>query len=517
MSNRRSFLLRHWPLPVSLFLAALLLWLEPARELCAALIGVTYLALCLHYCWPRQRNTVSTQAGELLIAHASQGGQAQLLAERSCAQLIDSGVAARCIALNQLHSAQLARLERLLLVVSTYGEGEAPDSGARFERELLNQATLPQLQFAVLALGDSDYSHFCAFGQRLQQRLLQLGARPLFDLLSVDRLDPGALRHWQQQLGHLSGNSDFVDWQPAHYHPWQLRQRICLNPDSQSAPIYHLCLHSPEAVDWCAGDIVEIGPRHAAQKVTDWLQQQGLPGQTTLPNGQSLQEALSRRHLPQRRQVAADQSLEQWLAELAPLPHREYSIASSLDQGSLDLLVRLQQQADGQPGLGSGWLCQHAEVGNSIDLRIRRNPGFHGPDAATPMILIGSGSGLAGLRAHLQERASNPSSRNWLLFGERSASRDALLIDELQAWLRSGHLQRLDLVYSRDGRQRYVQDALRDAADVLHSWLAEGAVIYLCGSLEGMGRDVDSCLRQLLGEQTLAELSQSGRYRRDLY
>ncbi|WP_256582940.1 sulfite reductase subunit alpha [Pseudomonas sp. HMWF032] len=511
----RLHALCHWPLPTCLLLAGLLFWLQPARELSAGLISATYLALCLHYCWP-QRRIPSGQTGELLIAYASQGGQALALAERSCAQLRDSGMPARCIALNQLGDAQLASLERLLLVVSTYGDGEAPDNAARFECSLLEQASLPQLHFAILALGDSSYPQFCAFGQRLQLRLQALKAQPLFDLLCVDNLDAGTLRHWQQQLGHLSGNSDFVDWQPAHYRPWQLEQRLCLNPGSIGAPIFQLRLSSQEDVTWRAGDIVEVGPRHAPQRINACLQQLGLDPQQHLPDGQLLRDALSQRHLPTTR--PDQQSMAQWLAELTPLPHREYSIASCRSSGNLDLLVRLQHQADGSPGLGSGWLCQHAEIGRQIDLRIRRNPGFQGPDATTPLILIGSGSGLAGLRAHLQERAANPHSRNWLLFGERQAAHDALLIDELRAWQHSGHLERLDLTYSRDGHpQRYVQDALCDAASTLHAWLADGAALYLCGSLDGMGRDVDTCLRQLLGDEQVDQLSQSGRYRRDLY
>ena len=512
----RLHALRHWPLPTCLLLAGLLLWLQPSRELSATLISLTYFALCLHYCWPHRRNSHTGKAGELLIAYASQGGQAQELAERSCAQLLASGMPARCIALNQLSSAQLTKLERLLLVVSTYGDGEAPDNAARFEHALLNLPTLPQLHFAILALGDSSYPQFCAFGLRLQQRLQALRAQPLFDLLSVDRLDAGSLRHWQQQLGHLSGNSDFVDWQPEHYRPWRLQQRTCLNPTSVGAPIYHLSLSSADTVDWRAGDIVEIGPRHAPQRVRECLQQLGLAPNLRLPDGQLLSVALSQRHLPTTR--PDEHGMVQWLAELRPLPHREYSIASSHGQATLDLLVRLQQQADGRPGLGSGWLCRYAAEGAMIDLRIRRNPGFHGPDATTPLILIGSGSGLAGLRAHLQERQANPHARNWLLFGERHAAHDALLVDELRAWQHSGHLERLDLTYSRDGQpQRYVQDALRDAVSTLHAWLADGAAIYLCGSLEGMGRDVDTCLRQLLGEAQLMQLSQAGRYRRDLY
>ena len=114
---------------------------------------------------------------------------------------------------------------------------------------------------------------------RTRQRLQALKAQPMFDLLSVDCLDAGTLRHWQQQLGHLSGNSDFVDWQPAHYRPWQLTQRHCLNPGSIGAPIFQLRLSSSEDVDWRAGDIVEVGPRHAPQRVSACLQQLGLDPQ----------------------------------------------------------------------------------------------------------------------------------------------------------------------------------------------------------------------------------------------
>jgi sulfite reductase (NADPH) flavoprotein alpha-component len=173
--------LRRWPLPICLLLAGLLLWLHPPRELSAALIVITYLALCLHYCWP-QRRPMLGQPGELLIGYASQGGQAQDVAERSCAQLLASGVPARCIALNQLSRAELQTLDRLLLVVSTYGDGEPPDNAARFEHSLLEQPPLPKLRYAILALGDSRYAQFCAFGLRLQQRLHTLKAQPLFDL-----------------------------------------------------------------------------------------------------------------------------------------------------------------------------------------------------------------------------------------------------------------------------------------------------------------------------------------------
>ena len=205
-------------------------------------------------------------------------------------------------------------------------------------------------------------------------------------------------------------------------------------------------------------------------------------------------------------------------ATLHVLPHREYSIASIPADGRLHLLVRLMHQDDGTPGIGSGWLCRHAMVGDGIDLRLRSNPNFHAPPATQPMLLIGNGTGLAGLRAHLKAREAAGATRNWLLFGERNAGADRLHGDELEAWQRRGVLERLDLVFSRDGHpQRYVQDALHANAEVVRAWVDQGAALYVCGSLEGMAPGVDAALNEILGPSRMTALADAGRYRRDVY
>ena len=86
------------------------------------------------------------------------------------------------------------------------------------------------------------------------------------------------------------------------------------------------------------------------------------------------------------------------------------------------------------------------------------------------------GTGLAGLRAHLRARAAMGAGPNWLLFGERNIAHDYLCQEELQGWLASGDLALLDLAFSRDQEEKiYVQDRLRESADVLRKWLADGA------------------------------------------
>jgi len=500
-------------------IAALLLWWQPPRAISAALVIATYLAVSL-YCWRKQLCSQPTPAATttaLLVAYSSQGGQAQRYAAHSADQLRDAGVDVQLLPLNALEPNRLPA-RRILFVVSTYGEGEPPDNGARFERSLAGASlALHDLEYAVLAFGDRQYHHFCAFGQRLDERLKQCGATPLFDRLEADRADAGVLRHWQHQLAHLSGSSDFSDWLPAPYQRWRLTDRRCLNPGSAGAPVQHLKLVPiDDQQHWRAGDIVEVGPRHDLVRVEAMLQHLGLDPHRLI-DGQSLAAHLSNRRLPETAQLRALDA--DALLALPALPHREYSIASVATDGSLQLVVREASYPDGTPGLGSGWLCRYAALGEAIDLRIRSNPSFHGPTGETPLILIGNGTGIAGLRAHLRERAAtSQGSRNWLLFGERNAAHDFFFHDELQRWLDSGLLARLDLAFSRDQPdKRYVQHVLRDAADDLRHWVDQGAAIYVCGSLEGMGQEVQQILLGLLGQAQLQQLTEQGRYRRDLY
>jgi len=470
-----------------------------------------------------RRGTLVSGAGEsLLLAYASQTGYAETLALRSAEALNQAGRAVELKTLNELDAATLARHRQALFIASTTGEGDAPDNAARFARELMPQApALGSLEFGVLALGDSSYAHFCGFGHALDRWLRHAGAVPLFDPVEVDNADAGALRHWQQQLSALGGHAEMPDWRAPEYGRWQLLERRHLNPGSQGGAAYHIALRPLDGpAEWQAGDIVEVGPRNAPAQVAACIETLGLDANAHAQlagETRTLAEALARVHLPEAGPQAPT-PLQEWLDALPLLPHREYSIASLPSDGQLDLLVRQMRGPDGRLGLGSGWLTAHAELGQEIALRIRTNRSFHPPTDARPMILVGSGTGLAGLRAHLKTRAAAGHKRNWLLFGERQRAHDAFHEDELAAWQETGTLERLDLVFSRDQTtRRYVQDQLRDSAETVREWIADGAAIYVCGSLEGMAAGVHAALIEILGAPALEALTDAGRYRRDVY
>ncbi|WP_205574722.1 sulfite reductase subunit alpha [Indioceanicola profundi] len=466
-------------------------------------------------------------AGEgTLVIHASQTGFAEQLAERTADMLAAGGGPVRLLPLSAMTVPVLEEARQVLFLVSTTGEGDAPDSAAGFLRRSAGaEPDLTGLRYGLLALGDRSYAQFCAFGHRLDGWLRRQGATPLFDLVEVDNGDPGAIRHWQHHLGQLSGNAELADWAPARYEPWTLAERTHLNPGSPGAPVVLIRL-TPQAGSptWQAGDIAEIGPRHPAEEIAAALDRLELDGAATVEAdgwSGSLAERLAVCHLPDTPDEWTEwQGLgPQQIADRAtPLPHREYSIASIPADGRLELVVRQARRADGRLGLGSGWLTAHAPLGGTVDLRLRENRSFHAPEGDRPMILIGNGTGIAGLRAHLKARAVQGRRRNWLLFGERTAAHDFHFKAEIRGWHAAGHLGRLDLAFSRDQAERvYVQHRLAAAADDVARWVDEGAVILVCGSLGGMAAEVSATLASILGQDRLEEMADAGLYRRDVY
>jgi sulfite reductase (NADPH) flavoprotein alpha-component len=462
-------------------------------------------------------------ADAVLVAYASQTGHAQALAERTAQTLATAGVAVELHPLEHVGVAQLQRCSRAFFVCSTTGEGDAPDHALAFVRDVLPQAPrLDALRYAVLALGDSQYTRFCGFGRRLDQWLRQHGAQSLFDLVEVDNADAGALRHWQHHLALATDIEDAPDWSAPRYQRWRLLERRHLNPGSAGGAAFLLSLAPAQDAlpQWEAGDIAEVGADNPHGAVAGFLQAAGLRGDAQVQcqgSDVELGVLLGRCQLPDPR-AHAGRTAQDVADALKPIAHREYSIASLPRDGMLQLLVRRMAHADGRPGLASGWLCEHAPPGSEIAVRIRSNRNFHPPQPSRPMILIGNGTGMAGLRAHLKAREAAGARRNWLLFGERSRAADFFCGDEIQRWLASGFIERLDLAFSRDSAERcYVQHRLRAAPDALREWIDAGAAVHVCGSLAGMAPGVDLVLRDLLGERAVEDLLAQGRYRRDVY
>ncbi|MCR6660483.1 MAG: NADPH cytochrome P450 oxidoreductase family protein [Asticcacaulis sp.] len=399
----------------------------------------------------------SEVASEYMVLYASQTGQAEEIAKDSAASLVAGGRDAQAVSMASATAAQLQVAKHILCVVSTTGEGDAPDEALRFEKTLMRETPdLAGRSVAVLALGDRKYDQFCAFGHRVFNWLVSCGAEAVVPVIEVDDLDAAALKKWHDLLTSLGGREALHAYTGL---PWRLEARTRLNPQG-SHPLYHLSF-TGQAADWQAGDLVEI----------------------TTPRGH----------------------------------RRDYSIATLPEEGHVDLYVREVCKENGEPGEGSGLLIEGIQVGDSLPLRIKSHKGFHMPEGDGPLLLIGAGSGLAGLGAHILQ-ANAQGRKVWLIYGERHPERDGTLADQMKTWREEGRLARLDLVFSRpdDSEGQYVQAVVNAQAADIRNWLEADGVVLCCGGRD-MGLAVEHALAAALGQAWVEDAKVSGRYRRDLY
>lgn len=220
---------------------------------------------------------------------------------------------------------------------------------------------------------------------------------------------------------------------------------------------------------------------------------------------------------------------------LRPLAHRLYSISSSPNAhpGQVHLTVgavRYEAYGRAKTGVCSTFLADRCMDKTPLPVFVHHNNAFRLPaDPATPVIMVGPGTGIAPFRAFLEERkASGATGKNWLFFGDQHEATDYLYRDELEAFLSDGTLNRLDLAWSRDGAEKvYVQHRMLEHAETLFAWLEEGAAFYVCGDASRMAKDVDAALLDVIrtaggltedaAADYLKQLKRAKRYLRDVY
>lgn len=200
------------------------------------------------------------------------------------------------------------------------------------------------------------------------------------------------------------------------------------------------------------------------------------------------------------------------LIQICPhLQPRYYTIASSssVHPSSTHLTVSVVKKERKDGSLFSGVCSNYLAKGKQVVRVFSRDSTFRLPeDPSKPIIMIGPGTGIAPMRALLQERAYMKRklklsvSPNILYFGCKKQKLDYIYQNEIEAFQKSGDIYKLRLAFSRDqAKKNYVQHLLKEDSsliwDMIHN---KGAYIYVCGGTQ-MGNDVHATLRNIIMEE----------------
>ncbi|UJF25125.1 sulfite reductase subunit alpha [Suttonella sp. R2A3] len=236
----------------------------------------------------------SASGKPLTILYGSQTGNAEGLAWQCAEAAKAHDLAASVVDMDDFDLADLPSIERLLVITSTYGEGEMPDNGETLWQAIQSDdaPALEQTFFSVLALGDTAYEHFCLAGKQWDARLAALGGERVSDRVDCDVDFDQAAEAWiEAVLPAISekGSQETVSAASAAQKPQgynrsnpleaSLKSKRVLSGAGSSKEIVHYEIDLADSGEtYEAGDILHLIPRNRQGLVDELLAAIGANG-----------------------------------------------------------------------------------------------------------------------------------------------------------------------------------------------------------------------------------------------
>ncbi len=496
----------------------------------------------------------------LTILFGSQTGTGESLAKKAAKEAGKRNFAATVLDMAQTDVAKLAGEKNLLVITSTYGDGEPPDNAKALHAALAETTTsLAALRFSVCGLGDTNYTQFCQCAKDFDARLEKAGATRVSPRVDCDLDYEAKFNAWLEaalnalgaqagatapaSAGKVALATEVSGYSRQNPFPALLLATRTLNAAGSAKQVNHVEFDLGDSgLVYEAGDALGVYAHNCPELVNEVLAVLGCDGEEAVPapDGSSipLRRALAEfydlgkpsdelrarfgggaapHHVVDALAaggVSVKLAPADFVKSLKKLQPRLYSISSSpkAHPGQVHLTVgavRYEKNGRARKGVCSTFLADRAQAGATrIGVFVHSNKAFRPPaNPEAPMIMVGPGTGIAPFRAFLEERrATGAKGKNWLLFGDQRAATDFLYREELEAMQRDGLLTRLDTAFSRDQAEKiYVQQRMLENAKELFAWLEAGAHFYVCGDATRMAKDVDAALHktiELAGNRT---------------
>jgi len=393
-----------------------------------------------------QTSVAGTLAAPVLnILYGTQTGNAEGLAMDAATVARAQGFDAVVQGLDDVSIDTFSVMKRVIITIATYGEGEMPDNAGLFWESIYStdMPRLPDMQFGILALGDTSYDEFCQAGKLLDTRLEQLGATRLVDRLDCDVDYEDIADEWINKTIPLANSGNVIVpavetspqvvksiWNRKNPYPAKVSVNKLLSGPSSGKEIRHYEIDLADSgLTYETGDALNVMPVNDGVLVKKLTERLSVDGDIVLEGQEkSIVDLLTYQYeisTPSRNLIAAVEAqakherfshvlkngdkealadflwgkdtldllnlnseitftADEFLGLLKPLQHRAYSISSSPSKhiGSVHLTVasvRWREEGRDHLGVCSTFLADRVTANGTAGVFVSPNKAFRIP------------------------------------------------------------------------------------------------------------------------------------------